>query len=220
MNVIDFSGVRPGATVVEVGAGTGNFLSLFSDVAGSLIGVDLTAGMLREAHNRFPAMFLLRADGARLPLRSRSIDLVTTAQTLHHVPDPLPLLQEMRRVCVDDGRVLVIDQAAPESYEQAAFMRELEKIRDPSHVVSRPPSALRILIASAGMEIAEERIVEDQQSMSGWMAHGEFPEERFAQVADFIEKFGHETGMDFVQRDGEWTFTRRRFLALARRDPS
>ena len=220
MNVIDFSGVQPGATVGEVGAGTGNFLSLFADVAGSLIGVDLTAGMLREAHKRFPSMFLLRADGARLPLRSRSIDLVTTAQTLHHVPDPLPILKEMRRVCADDGRVLVIDQAAPESYEQAAFMRELEKIRDPSHVVSRPPSAMRILITSAGMEIAEERIVEDHQSMSGWMAPGEFPEERFAQVTDFIEKFGHETGMDFVQKDGEWTFTRRRFMALARRVPS
>ena len=206
--------------MIEVGAGTGNFLSLFADVADRLIGVDLTEGMLREARKRFPEMLLVRADGARLPLRSRSIDLVTTAQTLHHVPEPIPILKEMRRVCTDAGRVLVIDQAAPESYEQAAFMAQLESIRDPSHVMSRPPSAMRIMIASAGMEIVDERVVEDKQRMSKWMAPGEFPEERFAQSIDFIEKYGQETGMDFEFEDGEWTFTRRRFMALARRSPS
>ncbi|MDQ3941397.1 MAG: class I SAM-dependent methyltransferase [Actinomycetota bacterium] len=220
MDVVAFSRVGPGAVIAEVGSGTGNFLSLFAPVADRLIGIDLTEGMLREAQRAFPGLLLLLADGGRLPLKSRSIDLVATAQTLHHVPEPVPILKEMRRVCTEDGHVLVIDQVATESFEQAAFMNQLEAIRDPTHAVSRPPSAMRILITSTGMEIVEERIVEDQQRMSRWMGHGEFPEERFAQVTDFIEKFGHETGMDFVERDGEWTFTRRRFMALARRDPA
>lgn len=218
MDVVGFSRSTLGATVVEIGSGTGNFLSLFGEVAGRLIGVDLTEGMLREAQRAFPDMLLVRADGARLPLPSRSVDLVTTAQSLHHIPDPLPILKEMRRVCTDEGHVLVIDQAATESFEQAAFMNQLEVIRDPSHAVSRPPSAMRILVRSAGMAIVDERLVDTEQRMSTWMVPGEFPHERFAQVTDFIERFGHETGMDFVEKDGEWTFTRRRFMLLTRRD--
>ena len=217
MDVVGFSRVEKGASIVEVGAGTGNFLDLFHDVAGALVAVDLTPGMLREARVRFPEMSLVVGDGARLPLPSASFDLVATAQALHHVHEPLPTLKEMRRVVAAGGRVLVVDQAATESYEEAAFMNQLEAIRDPSHAMSRPPSAMRILVRAAGLEIVDERLVESRQSISTWMAPGEFPAERFDAVNDFIDRFGHETGMDFAKEGGEWAFTRRRIMILAER---
>lgn len=217
MNVVEFSRVEPGATVLEIGAGTGNFLDLFSDVAGRLIAVDVTEEMLRTAQRSFPDMGLMLADGKRLPLRSRSIDLVSCAQMLHHVHEPLPLLKEMRRVSRPDGGVLVVDQAAPESYEQTAFMNELETVRDPSHAASRSPSSLRVLLQSAGLEIVGEKLTTTTQTISSWMGKGEFPEERFGRVESFIEKFGPETGMNFRKENGEWAFDRRRVMFLCKR---
>lgn len=217
MNVVEFSRVPAGATVIEVGAGTGNFLNLFEGVAGRLIALDLTETMLRTAQKEFPTMALVVGDGARLPFASRSIDLVSCAQMLHHVPEPLPLIKEMARVCATDGHVLIVDQAATERYEEIAFMNQLEVIRDPSHAMSRPPSALKILVGAAGLEIVDERIVDSEQRMSTWMAPGEFPEQRFAQVETFIEKFGHETGMNFERDGDDWVFNRRRIMILARR---
>ena len=217
MGVVGFSRVEKGATVMEIGAGTGNFLHLFHEVAAKLIAVDVTEEMLAVARGQFPSMQLVMGDGALLPFRSRSVDLVSCAQMLHHVHQPLPLLKEMRRVCADDGAVLVIDQAAPESYEQTAFMNQLEAIRDPSHAASRSPSALRVLLQTAGLEVVEEKVTVVTQTMSRWMAPGEFPEERFAQVEDFIERFGDETGMRFRREDGEWAFDRARVMFLCRR---
>ena len=217
MNVVEFSGVRSGATVMEVGAGTGNFLDLFRDVASNLVAVDVTEEMLRTAQAEFPAMDLVMGDGARLPFRSRSVDLTTCAQMLHHVHEPLPLLQEMRRVTKDEGRVLVIDQAAPESYEQSAFMTQLEAIRDPSHAASRSPSILRVLLQTAGLTVVEDKLTTTTQTISQWMGAGEFPEERFALVEDFIERFGPETGMGFRKEKGEWAFNRDRVMFLCRR---
>ena len=217
MKVVEFSRVEPGATVVEIGAGTGNFLDLFADVAGHLIAVDVTEEMLLVAQREFPDMGLTLADGRRLPLRSRSIDLVSCAQMLHHVHEPLPLLKEMRRVSKPEGGVLVVDQAAPESYEQTAFMNELETIRDPSHAASRSPSSLRVLIQSAGLEVVDEKLTTTTQTMSAWMGDGEFPEERFGAVEAFIEKFGVETGMNFREENGEWAFDRRRVMFLCKR---
>jgi ubiquinone/menaquinone biosynthesis C-methylase UbiE len=217
MGVVGFSRVRPGATVVEVGAGTGNFLELFADVAGHLIGVDLTETMLRTAQRTFPEMSFVLGDGARMPLAIRSVDLISCAQMLHHVPEPLALIKEMSRVCSADGHVLIVDQVATERYEEIAFMNQLEVIRDPSHAMSRPPSAMRILVRHAGLDIVDESIIDSEQRMSSWMAPGEFPEERFGQVEAFIEKFGHETGMNFERDGDDWVFNRRRMMILARR---
>ena len=215
LDVVTFSGVAAGATVAEVGAGTGNFLQLFSEVAESLVAIDVTPAMLQEAHKRFPQMTLVVADGARLPFRSRSIDLVTCAQMLHHVFEPLPLVKELRRVSA--GRVLVVDQVVPDNYEQARFMNELEIVRDPSHAASRSMSDFRVLLQAAGLEILDQKLSLGTQTMSGWMASGEFPPERFTAVEEFIEKYGAETGMDFRRENDEWAFTRRRAMFICGR---
>ena len=217
MGVVAFSRVQGGATVVEVGAGTGNFLDLFAGDDRRLIAVDLTEQMLREAEATFPGMDLLLADGKRLPFASRSVDLVACAQMLHHVHDPLPLLKEMRRVVSEDGGVLVVDQIAPESYEQIAFMNQLEALRDPSHATSRSRSSMRVLLQSVGLEIVDEWVATSTQTMSNWMAPGEFPEARFAAVEEFIERFGVETGMGFRRENDEWAFDRHRAMFLCRR---
>ena len=217
MNVVDFSRVRRSASVMEVGAGTGNFLSLFREVAYRLIAIDVTHEMLATARRCFPEMACVMGDGAALPFAGRSIDLVACAQMLHHVHEPLHLLKEMRRVVSDDGCVLVVDQVAPESYEQTAFMNQLEAIRDPSHAASRSPSALRVLLQSAGLQVVDERVTTTMQTMSKWMAPGEFPEERFDRVIDFIERYGAETGMRFRKEKDEWAFDRSRAMFLCRR---
>jgi len=217
MDVVSFSRVAPDESVAEVGAGTGNFLALFKDVSARRIAVDLTKGMLDEARRRDPSLELIQTDGARLPLRSGSVDLVASAQTLHHILKPLPVLMEMRRVAGADGRVLIVDQLATERYEEMAFMNELEALRDPSHASSRPPSALRMLVLSAGLEIVDERIHEERERLSEWMPAGEFPEARIERVREFVAKFGPETGMEFEPDGDDFIFTRRRLMLLAHR---
>ena len=217
MGVPEFSRVQPHETVVEIGAGTGNFLSLFEGRAARLIALDLTHGMLAQAHTRHPSQELVVADGLRMPLRNRSIDLVASAQALHHIFEPVPFLKEMRRVCAPAGRVLIVDQLATESYEQVAFMNQMEVLRDPSHAVSRPRSAFRAIVMAAGLEIVDEKLFEDQSRFSKWMWPGEFPDDRIERVRQFVAKFGCETGMDFEPDGDDWIFTRRRIMLLAQR---
>ena len=217
MGVVEFARVQPHEAVLEVGAGTGNFLSLFEGSAARLIALDLTEGMLREAGRRHPSQQLVLGNAFALPFRSRSIELVTSAQALHHIHRPVPVLQEMRRVCAPGGRILIVDQLATESYEQIAFMNEVETLRDPSHASSRPASAFRAIVLAAGLEIVEERVHQDQSRFSNWMWPGEFPEERIEAVRDFVARFGPETGMEFEPDGDDWTFTRRRIMLLARR---
>jgi SAM-dependent methyltransferase len=217
LGVPAFSRVQPDSVVAEIGAGTGNFLKLFAGLASRLIAVDLTPAMLAQARVHVPSIEALVADGARLPLASDSIDLVASAQALHHIHDPLRILKEMTRVMAPQGRLLIVDQTAPESFEQAAAMNELEVIRDPSHAASRPPSAFRILIGAAGLDIVDEKLVEVTDRLSGWMWPDEFPPERIAAVRDFIVRRGPATGMNWRQEDDDWVYTRQRIMLLAER---
>jgi ubiquinone/menaquinone biosynthesis C-methylase UbiE len=213
----EFSRVRDHETVLEVGCGTGNFLRQFRGRAQRLVGLDLTAGMLGVARAEHPDLELVQGNARRLPFASASVDLVTSAQALHHIWDPIPVAMEMRRVAGPEGRVMIVDQHTTESYEEASFMNQLEVIRDPSHAVSRPPSAFRIIIASSGLEIVDEHLWEGTNRLSQWMWPDEFPVERIEQVRLFIEKHGPETGMNWERDGDDWVFTRRRMMILARR---
>jgi SAM-dependent methyltransferase len=204
-------------TVAEIGVGTGSFLALFERHAARLVGVDLTAGMLDEARRAHPHLELVAGDGAALPFRSGSIDLVTSAQAFHHIREPIHVLKEMRRVTKADGRILVVDQVATEHAEEAIVMNELDVLRDPSHAMCRPPSAFRIMVIAAGLEIEAERVVESEERLSSWMTPGEFPDERVDAVRRFIVQRGSETGMEWRPEGEDWLYTRRRLMLLARR---
>lgn len=127
------------------------------------------------------------------------------------------MVMEMRRVATAGGRVLIVDQHAPENYEQASLMNRLEVLRDPTHAVSRPPSAFRIIVRSAGLKIVDEHLSETRERLSRWIAPGEFPQERLDAVIAFLHEHGHEAGMDWERDGDDWAFTRRRIMLLAER---
>lgn len=216
MGVLGFSRSRSGDSVIEVGGGTGNFLALFESLRGVLVAIDVTHAMLVEARRSHPGIQPLAAEGERLPLRDRSVDLVACAQMLHHVWEPAKVLGEMCRATRD--RVLVVDQVSTEDPSEARVMTELETIRDPSHAISRPPSELRRLIESAGLNLIDERVADSRERFSSWMWPGEFPEDRIEAVRRFIETRGDATGLEFEKDGDDYVYVRRRMMLLAGRD--
>lgn len=214
MDVLSFARFQPSETVVEVGAGTGNFLSLFEG-ASLALGIDAVPGMLAQARGAYPALLAAAGDGRCLPLSSDSFDLVACAQMLHHVHKPIEIIKEMKRVMRPSGRLLVIDQVASDRFEEAIATNELDLLRDPSHASSRPASAFRVLFNLAGLSIVEERRWEGSQRLSRWMWPGEFPDERIRRVREFIAKRGGETGMGWRAEGDDYVYTRRRIMLLA-----
>jgi len=98
--------------VVEVGPGTGlatrGILDGSPDVA--VVGVDLSAGMLRRARRRLgdgnPRWLVGDACG-HLPLRSEVADVVVCQYAAGHFADPAAAFREMARVLRRDGVLLL-----------------------------------------------------------------------------------------------------------------
>jgi ubiquinone/menaquinone biosynthesis C-methylase UbiE len=109
-------GLRPGDTVLEIGAGTGrNFPYLIDAVgpSGTVIGVDPSPGMLAEARklierNGWSNVTLLQQDAARLDL-DREVDGVLFSLSYSAMPEPRSALARAVGLLRRGSRVVIMD---------------------------------------------------------------------------------------------------------------
>jgi SAM-dependent methyltransferase len=108
--VLGLAGLRGGETVADVGCGNGAYVAELArrGHTGPVLGLDLSAGMLRAARRRVPGARLAVADAAALPVRDDAADLTLAMHMLYHVPEPLAAVRELRRITHPGGQVLVV----------------------------------------------------------------------------------------------------------------
>ncbi len=105
--------------VLDLACGTGDLCELAEERGARVIGVDFAGEMLRVARQRGVATPLLRADAALLPLRDRSVDVITCGFALRNFVSLPVVFGEFARVLQVGGRFAVIEVDRPDS----AFVR-------------------------------------------------------------------------------------------------
>jgi SAM-dependent methyltransferase len=98
-------GGRKPSRTLDIGCGTGLSTRALAAL-GPVVGVDISAPMLREAARlRLP---LVRGRAENLPFRAASFDLVAMGSAFHWC-EPEPLRAEVRRVLAPGGHLAVFD---------------------------------------------------------------------------------------------------------------
>lgn len=96
--------VPAGASVLEIGCGTGTLLASLSPRRG--VGVDLSARMVAIAAAKFPSLTFVAADAERLEL-GETFDFVIVPDVVEHLSDAPAMFRSARGCCRPDGRVIV-----------------------------------------------------------------------------------------------------------------
>ncbi|OGU00949.1 MAG: hypothetical protein A2W29_08285 [Gemmatimonadetes bacterium RBG_16_66_8] len=101
------------ANALEIGVGPGTALQELVRAQRQVVGIDVSAAMLRHASSRLaqasgPAR-LVRADALRLPFAKNTFDAVLSTFVLDLLPDDelRPMLGELSRVLVPGGRAVL-----------------------------------------------------------------------------------------------------------------
>uniref|UniRef100_A0AAU2UX83 Class I SAM-dependent methyltransferase n=1 Tax=Streptomyces sp. NBC_00003 TaxID=2903608 RepID=A0AAU2UX83_9ACTN len=144
-------GLAKGDAVLDAGCGTGRALMPLRAAVGpggSVLGADLTPEMLAEAvrAGRDRYAVLLRADVARLPLRTASVDVVFGAGLISHLPEPALNLKELARIARPGGRLALFHPIG----RAALAARQGRRVTDDD---LRAEPRLRPLLASAGWRL-------------------------------------------------------------------
>ena len=115
--IVEACQIRSGQTVADIGAGTGLFTRMFSEVVGKdgrVLAVDISQKFLdhilktsREAGQTNVEPLLCSDDSTGLP--ENSIDVAFICDTYHHFEYPLKTMASLFRAMKPGGRVILID---------------------------------------------------------------------------------------------------------------
>jgi SAM-dependent methyltransferase len=175
--LMEAAGVRPGARVLDLGAGGGQpAIALVQAVgaAGLVIALDHAPEMLAGAAARAAALDLavLRcvvADMVELPFPDRSFDAVTARFSLMSVPDKPAALAEARRVLRPGGRIALLVWGPEDANDRFRALRRGALACFGPEVAGRPSGrhalgirgAMSALLRGAGFTAVDERAVDD-----------------------------------------------------------
>ena len=119
---------RIGGRILEVGVGTGISLPDYSR-GNRLVGIDISAPMLRKAQERVREQNLTNVDvlavmdAAHLALPDAVFDVVVAQYVITAVPDPEGTLNEFARVLRPGGEIVLVNHIGAEQGPRAVFER-------------------------------------------------------------------------------------------------
>ncbi len=116
-DVVALLGVEPGMTVVDLGAGTGYFLSYLSEAAGKggrVLALDPEPDMIRFIAERAKRDKLANVEARQIPfddpkLEPASVDRVLIVNTWHHIAKRADYAGKLLAALKPGGRVYIVD---------------------------------------------------------------------------------------------------------------
>jgi SAM-dependent methyltransferase len=166
-----------GAAWAEIACGPGLVARAMASRVGSVVGVDLTPAMVEKARAdaaeaEAENVSFEVGDATALPLPDDSLDGAITRFSLHHIPGPVRVLEEMRRVVKPGGYVVVSDFVTDDDGASAAWQEEIERLRDPSHWALLTPSRIAALGERVGLDPDLDRVIPFEIDFEEWLNRG------------------------------------------------
>jgi SAM-dependent methyltransferase len=170
--------------VLDIATGGGHTALACVPYAREVVASDLTPRMLETAAAFFASQGAsIRtelADAEALPFADASFERVTCRIAPHHFPNPAGFVGEAARVLRSGpagyGRLLLSDLVGHEDPALDAFVNQVERLRDPSHIRSYKVSEWVGWCAAAGLQVVHLEIIRRTHAIQPWIERSKLPE--------------------------------------------
>ena len=210
--LVELAAPRPDDRALDVSTGGGHTALALAPHVAQMTASDLTPAMLAAARGHILGrgvtnVAFVVADAERLPFLDASFDLVTVRIAPHHYADVRAAVREMHRVLRAGGRLVLIDNIAPEDPAGDAAVNRWDAWRDPSHVREYTVSEWRAFLADADLRIEVVELARKTYDFAEWVERMRMPEgERAKLEADMLAAPAEvRQAFEVTARDGHVT---------------
>lgn len=216
---------RPGRAL-DVATGGGHTALAFAGVARRVVAFDLTEPMLAAARGFARArgatnIAFVGGDVEALPFPAGTFDVATCRIAPHHFPNPAAAIREISRVLTPSGSLLLEDILGHDDADCAAFITEIERRRDPSHVRAYRAREWMAMLRGAGLTIIDETVMPKVRPWAEWTGRMRMSAEALRALEDYVRAAPAPRREAFQFRlttDGVESFTDRMILLRADKD--
>ncbi|MGH7275848.1 MAG: class I SAM-dependent methyltransferase [Candidatus Rokuibacteriota bacterium] len=216
---------RP-ARVLDVATGGGHTALAFAAIAARVVAVDMTEPMLRVARDFIRGrgatnVEFAAGDVEALPFRDGAFDVVTCRIAPHHFADVAAAVRQVHRVLKRGGSFLVQDILGHDEPDTNAFITEVEKRRDPSHVRAYRAAEWKAFLRAAGLTIMDDASLPKIRVWDDWTGRMRMSAEARRDLEAFVRAAPERcrAAFDFkVSGNAVESFTDRMILLRAERD--
>jgi glutathione S-transferase len=213
--------LRPASHALDVLTGTGHTAAYLAEKGFTVIAADLPVA--REAKALAEAKHLaitFHEHGAEeLPYEGNSFSLVICRGSAHHLKSPDKFVAEATRVLKTYGFLVVIDGTLPDDHvEAAAWMNQLERLRDPAHVGFTTPNTWRHWCVHRGLTVTRAQVdTLRMPDLQAYLAEANAPAENRKKVLEMVAKApaGAREIFKIGQEGGKIIWTARRLTLIA-----
>jgi len=170
---------QPGAHQrwLEAACGPGIISRRLAPLVGEIVGVDMTPAMIEVARRDTERAGIANAtfalgDATELDFPDSSFDGAISRFSIHHIPAPGRVFEQLARVVAPGGRVVLADHLADRDPDALTWTQELERLRDPSHWLCLTAERLRELGERAGLTLEQEQVVPLELDFDDWLERG------------------------------------------------
>lgn len=212
--------------VLDVATGAGHTALAFAGLGARVTAFDLTEPMLRTARGFLTErgaadVRFVAGDVEALPFRAGVFDVVTCRIAAHHFANIGPAVRQIAATVRPGGSFLVQDILGHDDGGASAFITEVERRRDPSHVRAYRAAEWKALLKGAGLTVMDDVIVRKGRPWTEWTTRTGMTAEAKAALEAFVKAAppAHREAFEF-RLDGKRieSFTDRMILLRADRD--
>ncbi len=182
-----------GGVHLDVATGAGHTAFIIAPRVDRVIASDLTVSMLESARKNggekgVENARLLCTDAESIALADASVDSVSVRIAPHHFSDVQASIREMGRVLKPGGRIVFIDNLAPEEPPEAERYNHFETVRDPSHNRCDSLPVLVEMFENAGLEILYTETLRKRMDFEEWVDRPHLSDEVRADLRRFLDE--------------------------------
>jgi ubiquinone/menaquinone biosynthesis C-methylase UbiE len=224
--LLAWGAARRADRVLDVATGGGHTALAFAGIVRRVVAYDLTEPMLAAARahartRRAANIEFVAGDADALPFRDESFDVVTCRTAAHHFADVAAAIRQIHRVLRPGGSLLLQDILGHDDADANAFILEVEKRRDPSHVRSYRAAQWKAFLRATGLTVIEDSLIWKLREWSEWTGRMRMSAEARRDLEDFVRRAPERCRAAFEFRlagDAVVSFNDRQILIRADRD--